>query len=84
MSFTVETTVVECNPTNNKYPFSYLLVKYTNKTSDVVNFEFEYELYYNDVLQPHVGNDAGDESAIKFVELQLSHVCPLTSVPSST
>lgn len=71
---TVETTVVECNPTNKQYPFSYLLVKYTNKTSEIVNFEFEYELYYNDVLHPHVGTDAGDEPAIKHVELQPNEV----------
>lgn len=44
----IETQEVICNPNNNQYPFSYLLMKYTNISNEEIKFKFEYELWYND------------------------------------
>ena len=70
----VETLEVECNPNNNQYPFSYLLVRYTNKTNERIEFFYEFEIWQNGVKIVHTQNDASDEPAIKNIYLEANEI----------
>jgi len=70
----IETTEVECNPHNKQYPFTYLLVKYTNKTSEPLDFFFEFEIWQNDVKIVKTPADASDEPIKKHISLESNEV----------
>ena len=70
----IETKVVECNPHNKQYPFSYIVLRYTNKTNQEVDFNFEFELEYNGVIVEQVKNDLGDEAKLKKIHLNANEV----------
>lgn len=71
---TIEKKVIECNPYNNQYPFSYYLLKYTNETQEKLTFNFEMNLFYNDVLFVEGSVDASSEEKIKQIQLMPSEV----------
>ena len=66
----VEMSTLECNPHNRMVPYSYAILKYTNKTNKVVDFNFEISLWYNNVLLDQTPKDAGDFSVQKSFTLQ--------------
>lgn len=53
----VESAVIKCNPNNKVHPFSFLILKFTNKTNSELDFYFDYELWYNDVKKNENEND---------------------------
>lgn len=66
----VETTTIECNPNNRMVPYSYVVLRYTNTSSELVTFNFELDLWYNGVLQEKVAKDSGDFPILKSLTLQ--------------
>tara|TARA_B110000037_G_scaffold213953_1_gene269152 strand:+ start:7822 stop:8241 length:420 start_codon:yes stop_codon:yes gene_type:complete len=66
----VESTEVDCNPNNKEYPFSYLMLKFTNLTDSEVDFDFYTEIWYNGVKNEQVKNDASDEEIERHIHLQ--------------
>ncbi len=63
----VEKAVVECNPNNNLYPFSYLILRYSNRTDEKIEFIFEFEKWFNGVKEIHSVNEDIKNHTMKIV-----------------
>lgn len=66
----IETSTIECNPHERMVPYSYVVLKYTNKTNQVVDFNFEISLWYNGDLLDQTPRDSGDLPIQKSLKLQ--------------
>ena len=64
----VEMTTVDCNPNNRMVPYSYVLLKYTNTSGEVIDFNFEIKKWYNGVYDQETTSDSGDSPVIKTIQ----------------
>lgn len=70
----IEMKQMECNPFNRMVPYTYAVLKYTNKSNQAIDFNFEIKLWYNDVLQDNTPIDLGDPAAVRTLHLNANEV----------
>lgn len=66
----VEMSTIECNPSDRMVPYTYVILKYTNKTNQIVDFKFEINKWYNGLVHIETVKDAGDFPIQKSIKLQ--------------
>ena len=67
----IEMQKMDCNTNNRVVPYTYAILKISNKTNQEFDFSFNMNLWYNNVKLDQTPRDAGD-----FAELKTIHLMP--------